>query len=533
MPVGFLMIEGTATPARLCFVRAPYQYRYARLSVQEEQIISYFLGYLRSIGFESYDVVDFHLARDSNADQLLARQYSHYIIAVRESGENVHYIRRLCRYLAANSGTPIILYGQIARLRHFTDWPESVRFVRHDEVELAAVLGLSAQGSAFTEGLTITPYYPQIKLESWQLRRLRGAIETTRGCHFGCKFCFINQGKNYPQRWQVRPNEAVLTDIETFVALGVRNFEFYDSEFVGDDESSYDQKRALLLEIRARFLGIRFKIYCRADTLLRFDEFDLLKEAGLVQVFIGVESFHQPDLDALNKKLDAKQAIECIERLQEKGIYANPSFIVFNRNTTTASIRVNLDAVDELMARNSRLLGVPSFTFSFESNWRPSKSERAEDALSGKTYVHVDLKQKEQPSGAQIFNVHLEPLMEIYRLLSYEWSKKVTNLNIARDGVADAAARSAIAAWFEGLPGFCSRTMRDFLDRFERGDLTLETLPDQAEDLFTEIANYYSRRLPNSLASLETYQSHAAKIAYDTGVKRVEEDEYWLESIPA
>jgi hypothetical protein len=501
--------------------------------VQEEQIISYFLGYLKSIGFDDYDVFDFHLDRGLTAAQLLDRKYSNYVIAVRESGENVHYVRRLCRYLSANSVTPIVLYGQTARLRHFTDWPERVRFVRHDERELASALGLATTGPSFADGLNLQPYYSQIELESWQSRRLRGAIETSRGCHFGCNFCFINQGKNYPGRWQVRPNQAVLRDIETFFALGVRNFEFYDSEFVGDDESSYDQRRQLLRAIRDRFAGIRFKIYCRADTLLRFDEFDLLKEAGLVQVFIGVESFHQPDLDALNKKLDANQAIECIHRLQEKGIYANPSFIVFNRNTTTASIRVNLDAVDALLARNSRLLGVPSFTFSFESNWRPSKAEREAGALSGKTYVHVDLKQKEQPSSAQIFNVELEPLMEIYRLLSYEWSKKVTNLNIARDSVADPASHSAIAAWFQGLPTFCSGTMRDFLNRFERGELTLETLPAQAEDLFASISDYYARFLPPPLAFLETYDSHARKIAYETDSTLVEEDEYWVESIPA
>jgi hypothetical protein len=516
----------------LCIIRAPYQYRYARLSVQEEQIISYLIGYLRAIGFSDYRVLDFHLSRTTTAADVLDGDYSHYLIAVRETGENIHYIRRLCRFIADHTDRPIVLYGQIARLRHFKDWPANVQFVRHDERELAAAVGLSEAGPTFREGLELQPYFDQLKLESWQMRRLRGAVETTRGCHFGCSFCFINQGKNYPERWQVRPNAAILADLRTYVEAGVRNFEFYDSEFVGDDESSYAQKRQLLEAIRDELPGIRFKIYCRADTLLRFGELELLKQAGLVQVFIGVESFHQPDLDALNKRLRADVAIEAIEQLQDHGIFVNPSFIVFNRNTTVDSIRHNLDVVDRLIERNSRLLGVPSFTFSFESNWRPVRDGVGQAELSGRTYIHLDLKQKEQPSGANIFNLELEPLMEIFRLLSYEWSKKVTNLNVARDGVADKAGRLAISRWFEGLPAFCARVMREFLGRFERGELTLDTLTYHAEDLFAEIVSYYGI-LPPGLARLETYQDHAQRISYASEATLVEEDEYWLQSIPA
>lgn len=63
------------------------------------------------------------------------------------------------------------------------------------------------------------------------------------------------------------------------------------------------KKIFLLRSIFDKFPDIQFKIYCKADNLLKFNQFILLKKAGLVQVFIDAESLNQGDLDALNKIL--------------------------------------------------------------------------------------------------------------------------------------------------------------------------------------------------------------------------------------
>ncbi|GAA4856157.1 B12-binding domain-containing radical SAM protein [Saccharopolyspora rosea] len=516
----------------VCIIRAPFQYRYSVLNVQEEPIITYLTGYFDSVGFHDYDIHDFHLERGTTLDDVLAKSYDHYVLAIRETGENTHYVRRIVRHLSGRDAK-VWIYGQVARLRRFTDWPDNVALVEHSERRLAAELGLPDDGPDFESGLTARPYIQRLRLDDYQVRRARGTLETTRGCHFGCTFCFINQGKNYDKRWQVRPNEAILADLRAYCDMGIRNFVFYDSEFLGKDESLFPAKAELLERIAAELPKIRFKIYARADTLLAFDRFDLLKRAGLVQVFVGAESFAQADLDALNKTLRAEQIVSAVQHLEARDIYANLSFIVFNRNTSTQTIRTNLDAVEGLVRDKPRLLGIPSFTFSFESDWKGRRKVRegVSRTLSDKTYMIHDLRQKEQPISETVFDANLEPLMEIYRLLSYEWSKKLVKLNLHRDH-ATADERPALDRWFHGLTPFCLRVMREYLDRFESGELTLDTLPAAREELYQKIFRYYSD-LPASHRHLETYEDHASAMDYSGQSARVEDDEYWLDAIPA
>src|SRR5262249_55243290 len=129
------------------------------------------------------------------------------------------------------------------------------------------------------------------------------------------------------------------------------------------------ERRRLLGRIARELPDLRFKIYARADTLMKFGDLDLLRDAGLVSVFVGVESLHQPDLDALNKKLRAETTIAALRRLHDAGIFTDLSFILFNSNTTAESLRVNLSRLADLWAGSQRRLGMPFFSFSFESTW--------------------------------------------------------------------------------------------------------------------------------------------------------------------
>lgn len=516
---------------KLCLIRSPYQYKYSLLEPDEEPILTYLMGYLKSIGFLNFYVFDFHLVRNTTLDDLLRDEVTDYVLAVRETGENVHYVKRLSRKLHELTGKRIWVYGQVARLKRMSGWQHAT-LVHHSEPLLARELGLNPDGVDFKQGLTAMPYIQGLRLGKSMKKRAKAVLETTRGCHFGCKFCFINQGKNYDQRWQRRPNEAILADIQSYYRLGIRNFQFYDSEFLGSNASEYPEKVELLKAIRDRFSGIRFKIYCRGDTLLKFNQFQLLKEAGLAQVFIGVESLHQGDLDALNKGLKVEEVLAAIDRLKEKDIYSNLSFITFNRNTTIETLKKNFVEIEKLLQYKHHLIGVPAFTFAFESNWRTSGPiDGSEIHLSDKTYIRHDLRQKEQPEEAEIFNASLEALMEIYRLLSYEWSKKLTRLNISQDYL-EGTDLDKVHSWFDGLCRFCLDTMQRYLAYFESGLLTLDTLSTYNKRLFEDIAHYYER-LPEDLQQLETYDSHASTMDYVNDSEKVEEDEYWLENIPA
>jgi radical SAM superfamily enzyme YgiQ (UPF0313 family) len=514
---------------KICLVRSPYLYKYNNLLADEDAIITYLMGYFKSINFFNYYLFDFHLVRDTHYDDLLIDDVTDYVLSMRETGENVHYLRRLVKKLTQDTGKNIWIYGQIARLKKFKDWPKNVTLVHHSEKELAKHLGLSTDGKGFSDGLTCEPYFHELDISESMLNRVRANIETTRGCHFGCSFCFINQGKNYDSRWQLRPNKAILEDIRNYFNLGVTNFVFYDSEFIGKDESFYPQKIELLKGIRDEFPDIKFKIYARADTLLKLNQFKLLKDAGLVQVFVGVESLEQKDLIALNKGLFVEDVLKCIKTLKDYDIYSNLSFITFNRNTTIDTLETNFIKIEKLLEYKPHLIGIPAFTFAFETNWRKNK-DNSTKKLSDKTYIAQDLKQKEQPEEAEIFNVELEALMEIYRLLSYEWNKKLIQINIARD-IEDKENIKKINKWFHELSFFCLDIMKKHLNYLKEEKLSLDSLAFYREELFEDISNFY-KILPKKYQALETYESHAKTMDYVDASEKVEEDEYWLDNIP-
>ncbi len=516
---------------RICLVRAPNQYKYAVLNVHEEAILTYLCGYLHEIGFDNYEIFDFHLQRDLTFEDLLDKGFTDYVLMFRETGENPHYVKRLANALCEQSDAAVWVYGQTARTDKMAGWSEKVTILKHDEISLCEALQLGKADKTFGAGLTLMPYIHKLPLQPFQIKRAKGIIESTRGCHFGCRFCFINQGKNYPERWQVRPNDEIIADLQTYINMGIRNFIFYDSEFIGKDTSIHAKKIELLERIIDELPPINFKIYCRADTLLQFNQFELLKKAGLVQVFVGAESFYQEDLNTLKKDLLSSDVIKAVNTLKENDIYANLSFIVFNRNTNVESIRQNLTVIEDLLRDKASLLGVPSFTFSFESDWKGKN--QAKQALSSNTYVIQDLVQKEQVGNSQVFDADLEPLMEIYRLLSYEWNKKLTYLNLATDHYAKESEEvQKIDEWFEKLPGFCLKQMKENLDYFESGQLTIDSIPHYREKLFNDVRTFY-KNLPSEMQDLVTYDTHASELNYAGNIVQVEQDEYWKGAIPA
>ncbi|MFP2961001.1 B12-binding domain-containing radical SAM protein [Myxococcus sp. 1LA] len=505
-------------------VRVPHAYRYDGVDVREEPILTLFKGYLDGIGFDSHQVADFHLQRHLRFEDTLNPRATDYVISVRQTGDQVHYLRRYVKALREHSGANIWIYGQTGRLEAL-DWPENVRIIAHDERVLAGALGLPAQGPGFDSELTASPYAHQLDLQPWQRALLRGSMETTRGCHYPCRFCFINVGDNYPKRWQVRSTHSLLSDLRRYRELGIQSVAFWDSEFLGAVRAGYEARRGLLRGIRDELPGTQYMIWNRADTLLAFDDFELLKESGLVNVFIGVESFSQADLDALKKRIKVADIIRCVERLRDLDIHVHMSFLTFNRNTTPRSLRENLDVLERLMSVKPRLLGLPHFSFTFESSW----DETTLRPLSNKTYMGIDVMMRAQRVDGACFDARMEPLMEVYRLLKYEWTRKVTELTLERLSAND-AEHVKIESWFEGLGRFCLATMREYLERYEKGTLGFEELDEARQELFQKMGNYY-QRLPERLRRFSTLDDHAGRIEYDE-TRLVEKDEYWAAHIP-
>ena len=136
------------------------------------------------------------------------------------------------------------------------------------------------------------------------------ALESARGCPFGCVFCDIRHTK-----FRYRSAESIVDEIERLVAKGVHSF------FTVDDNLTVNKKRAIKMceMIVERKLKIDFKVSSRVDTV---DEKVLyhLKQAGCSRLSIGMESSKQKYLDFLGKNVTVEKIIETIQSAHKVGL---------------------------------------------------------------------------------------------------------------------------------------------------------------------------------------------------------------------
>jgi hypothetical protein len=509
-------------------VRAPSSYRYSCLDVKEEALLTRLAGALKAEGVHTIDVKDFHLQRHLALTDVLHERATDYVVAVRETGNNAHYAIRVAKGLNRETRARVWLYGQTDRFRHLP-LPRGIQVCPQDELEfLRRLLEHVNRTPSMTDphACAAAPYALDFPLAHWQRSRFRGAIETSRGCPYPCSFCFINASSDARKKWVTRTPETVLHDVQQYVQRGVSNFVFHDSEFLGGSPDSLRNRLRLVDLLSSDAPDIRYKVYARADTVLKFDSIERLKRSGLASVFIGVESLYQPDLDYFNKKTAVGDLLRAIDLLRTHEVYMDLSFIWFHERTTVESMLHNLEALEALWGQGDKFLGMPYFSFSFESSWRPRDMKR----LSGRTYVGWDLAMKHPATSGATFDPELEPLAELYRLLTYEWSKKLIELNLATD-TASNPELAAIDEWTIKLPVFCIRTMRTLLDRHCVRGITIDDLPEERGALFELICSFYDK-LPTHLSRPATFEAHAREIAYTNPSELLEDDEYWVKAIP-
>lgn len=136
-------------------------------------------------------------------------------------------------------------------------------------------------------------------------------ILPARGCPYNCIFCaqFDRNSKSVRQR----SAKNIVDEIESIVERqGVRNIAFFDETFNINDR----QVKAISSEILARKLDIRWWCAARAD-LIKKDTVMLMKQAGCMEMRIGLESADDAVLDYLRKDITVEEIREGLAILRE------------------------------------------------------------------------------------------------------------------------------------------------------------------------------------------------------------------------
>lgn len=152
------------------------------------------------------------------------------------------------------------------------------------------------------------------------LTALRGRIvyiETSRGCPFSCAFCL--SGRLGGVRFF--PMERAKQDVLTLANSGSKIIKFVDRTFNANRKRAYEIWQFIIENYKKSIPeGVCFHFEIAGD-LLNNEDFELLKTApkGLIQFEIGIQSFSEKTLSAINRKTNTNRLESNIKKLCEMG----------------------------------------------------------------------------------------------------------------------------------------------------------------------------------------------------------------------
>ena len=142
-------------------------------------------------------------------------------------------------------------------------------------------------------------------------------LETSRGCPFRCAFCLSGRcgGVRFFDVEEAKNNIVALAN------SGTQTVKFIDRTFNADRKRARSIFEFIISEYRKRIPeGVCFHFEIEGE-LLDDETFDVLEKApvGLIQFEIGLQSFNEKTLDAINRKTNLKLLCKNIKKVLELG----------------------------------------------------------------------------------------------------------------------------------------------------------------------------------------------------------------------
>jgi len=213
-------------------------------------------------------------------------------------------------------------------------------------IDFAKILGLAFRDNgqvrvsgerALIEPLDSLPFPVRSDLF---LQTVGGNILASRGCYGQCSFCYINYFYGNGCQWRGRSPENVAHEIaELYPRLSARSIYFVDANIFGRGKEGRTRSQAIVERIKD-WSDLSFGIECRSNDL---DEelVERMAQAGLRQVFLGIESASKASLARMKKGVHLNAQAAAVKMLQAYGVEINLGFIMFEPDTALTDVRLN------------------------------------------------------------------------------------------------------------------------------------------------------------------------------------------------
>lgn len=146
-------------------------------------------------------------------------------------------------------------------------------------------------------------------------RGLVAYVESSRNCNFRCSFCSLTGEKARYMRYDLTFLERQL------LAVGKKHVILIDNNFYGNDRSFFAQRVALLRDFYRAGRIRSWSALVTGDFFTRPENLPMVRDAGCLGLFSGVESFDEVTLRAYNKRQSTLlPQVEMIKQCLDAGV---------------------------------------------------------------------------------------------------------------------------------------------------------------------------------------------------------------------
>ena len=164
-----------------------------------------------------------------------------------------------------------------------------------------------------------------------------------RGCPFGCNFCYRNFGRKTAQ--------ASVDSVLDHMSMLEEN---YNTVFFVFSDEIFNVSKRWVTEFCERIIAEDRKYILATNNAMRANTVDremlvIMKKAGFCQIAIGVESFYDPTLKAMEKNQTAETVANALRLARECDMFTNGAQLLFGYETDgRESMEANVKALTEL-----------------------------------------------------------------------------------------------------------------------------------------------------------------------------------------
>ncbi len=197
-------------------------------------------------------------------------------------------------------------------------WPSLLEDLKNNRLKRV----YDSRGAPFDLADSPMPRFELLKQDRYN----RLTVQTARGCPYSCEFCAASI--RLSPHYRVKPVEKVIAEIRHIKELQHEPF----IEFA--DDNTFVNKRHGKALMRA-LKDERVKWFTETDISVADDDelLGLMRDAGCVQVLIGLESTTREGITGVETKLDWKarrfdEYMASIDKIQSHGISVNGCFVL-------------------------------------------------------------------------------------------------------------------------------------------------------------------------------------------------------------